>query len=250
MYKDLSDGHLISDKIENNEAFPVGGTSRNRNNTFMVADFSSFEGVFESIKRTADALKRSASVKDWYGKLKLDFDYSLFCHMLAFTNVIQKNYPDIINVRKHNGFYDAKTPKKLSEAVEAKACACTEFSVLAQGYFQSQNIPTRYVSGDVVTKGDTDDFGAHSFIALSDGDKQYIYDPVNVIKRADGSLLPRVAEVIDLKSGFMLETKSMFNKDRWYYASGEKRAFLTNLPTKKSVIPMKEIITINGGGRG
>ena len=112
--------------------------------------------------------------------------------------------------------------------------------------FQHHKI--RYVSGDVVTKGDTDDFSAHSFIALSDGDKQYIYDPVNVIKRSDGSLLPRVAEVIDLKSGFMLETKSMFNKDRWCYASGEKRAFLTNLPTKKSSVPMGMIDKTSGRG--
>ena len=249
MYKDLSDGHLISDKIENNEAFPVGGTWRGRNNTFMVADFSSFEGVFESIKRTADALKRSASVKDWYGKLKLDFDYSLFCHMLAFTNVIQKNYPDIINVRKHNGFYDAETPKKLSEAVEAKACACTEFSVLAQGYFQRQNIPTRYVGGEVVTKGNFDKFEEHSFIALLAGDKKYIYDPVNMITLANGGVLPRVAEVVDSKEIFFMETKNIFYKnERVHYSGGEKAAFLKDLPTRKSFIPMKMIS--NPGGRG
>lgn len=177
---------------------------------------------------------KNEPVKSWYNGVKSDLDFPLFCHMMAFNNVVNKIYPDIIDARKHQDIYDVKEVKKLSDVVAHKSCACTEFSVLAQGYFQSQNIPTRYVGGDVVTNGDTDDFSAHSFLALSDGGKQYIYDPVNVIKRADGSLLPRVAEVIDLKSGFMLETKSMFNKDRWCYASGEKRAFLTDLPTKKS----------------
>ena len=52
MYKELGGGHLISDKIENNEAFPVGGTWRGgRNNIYVIADFDSFDSLFDSIKK-------------------------------------------------------------------------------------------------------------------------------------------------------------------------------------------------------
>ena len=52
MYKELGDGHLISDKIENNEAVPVGGTSRGgKNNIYVIADFDSFDSLFDSIKK-------------------------------------------------------------------------------------------------------------------------------------------------------------------------------------------------------
>ena len=253
MYKDLGDGHLISDKIENNEVFPVGGTFLGgRNKIYMIADFEPFEELFNSIAKNAKNYMADQGFKKWFEQYKKsDLDYSLFCHMLAFNNVMKKNYPDIVDVRKHNGFYDAETPKKLSEAIEAKACACTEFSVLAQGYFQSQNIPTRYVGGEVVSKGNFDKFEAHSFIALLAGDKKYIYDPVNTITLANGSVLPRVAEVVGSKEIFYMETKNIFyEKERVDYSGGEKAAFLKDLPTKKSVIPMKKISTIKGDGRG
>ena len=51
MYKELGDGHLISDKIENEEVFPVGGTFRGQNNIYMIADFDSFDSLFDSIKK-------------------------------------------------------------------------------------------------------------------------------------------------------------------------------------------------------
>ena len=250
MYKELGDGHLISDKIEKDEVFPVGGTAPGRNNKFMVADFEPFEELFNSIAKNAKNYITDQGLKKWFEQCKKsDLDYSLFCHMLAFNNVMKKNYPDIISVRKHNRFYGVETPKKLSEAIEAKACACTEFSVLAQGYFQSQNIPTRYVGGEVVTKGNFDKFEAHSFIALLAGDKKYIYDPVNMITLANGGVLPRVAEVVDSKEILYMETKNIFyENERVHYSGGEKAAFLKDLPTRKSFIPMKMIS--NPGGRG
>ena len=249
MYKELGGGHLISDKIENNEAFPVGGTFRGgRNNLYMIADFDSFDSLFDSIKKNAESLMKNEPVKSWYNGVKSDLDFSLFCHMMAFNNVVNKVYPDIIDARKHQDIYDVKEAKKLSEAVEAKACACTEFSVLAQGYFQSQNIPTRYVAGEVIKNNDLDDFEAHSFIVLSDKDKKYIYDPVNMMRFANGSILPRISQVVDSEDKFYVETKNIFNKSKWFYSGGDKTEFLKDLPTKTSSAPKGMIDKTSGRG--
>ncbi len=234
MYKELGDGHLISDKIENEEVFPVGGTFRGQNNIYMIADFDSFDSLFDSIKKNAEGLMKNEPVKSWYNGVKSDLDFPLFCHMMAFNNVVNKVYPDIIDSRKHLEFYDVQEAKKLSDVVAHKSCACAEFSVLAQEYFQRQNISTRYVSGEVVKNNDLEDFEAHSFIVLSDKDKKYIYDPVNMMRFANGSILPRISQVVDSEDKFYVATKNIFNKAKWFYSGGEKTEFLKDLPTKTS----------------
>ena len=235
MYKELGDGHLISDKIENGEIFPAGGSVAGRNNIHMIVDFNSFEELFSRIEKNAKGLMVLDDVKSWYDNNKTGLDFSLFCHMMAFNNVMNKLYPDIVNVGKHNGFYGVGKPKNLSDTVANKACACTEFSVLAQGYFQRQNIPTRYVGGEVVMNGDFGDFEAHSFIAFKSNDKKYIFDPVNIFT-CRGAKLPRISEVCEPENRLYIETKNIFDEnERWFYSGGEKGAFLTDLPTKKDV---------------
>ena len=42
-------------------------------------------------------------------------------------------------------------------------------------------------------------------------DKKYIYDPVNMMRFANGSMLPRISQVVDSEDKFYVETKNIFN---------------------------------------
>ena len=225
MYKQLSYSECFSDKIENGEELLVGM------GTYMIADYENFWELFEKIGTNAEVLVKNPAIKEWYSKMKLDFDFSVFCHMMAFNNVIRQQYPDIIDRKKRSG-NRLQEAKKLSEAVLRKKCACAEFAILAQAYFQKQNIPTRFVCGELVVNNEFDDFEAHSFIVLSNNGKEYIFDPVNpYVYNSGKSILPHISEVIGKKDLCHVKTESLFKKgENWRYSCGEHGDFLHDLP--------------------
>ena len=234
MYEKLANGHLYSDKIENGEVFPIGGTFAGNNDIYATVDYESFSDLFDKIQKNAERLEKTPDFRKWYSTLNIDFDFSLFCHMMSFNSVMQKYYSDIIDNNGHKNFY-RKEPKKLSEAVSQKKCACTEYAILAQAYFQKQDIPTRYVGGELVVGDDFDDFEPHSFIAFTNKGKTYIYDPVNPHKYADGNVLPRISECVGKESDYSMKTKSLFGQQKtWSYAGGDHSDFLHDLPVKNS----------------
>ena len=106
MYKELGDGNLLSDNIENGEVFPVGGSRFGIIDTHMQVDYDSFSELFGLIEKNAKYLMSVPTIKSWYENQKSDLDFSLFCHMMAFNNVIKLKYPDIINMHNHNRFYE------------------------------------------------------------------------------------------------------------------------------------------------
>lgn len=250
MHKKLDDGQLFSDKIENGEVFPIGGSCPGKIDIQVSVDYDSFSELFGVIEKNAKYLMSLSELKSWYEGQNSDLDFSLFCHMMAFNNVMIRKYPDIVDVRNHNRFYDKKELKKLSDAVDQKACACTEFAVLAQGYFQQQNIPTRYVGGELVVNDNFDDFEAHSFIAFVSDNKKYIYDPVNLIRTSNDTILPRISEVLAPEERLYVDTRNLFDKSaKWCYSCGMKGAFLKGLPTKDSMNVTVEVLN-RIGGRG
>lgn len=234
MFKQLSGGHLYSDKIDNGILFPVGGSSRGASNILLTIDIEQFEPLFDKIKKNAHLLMTSKPTKEWYESYQTGLDFSVFCHMCAFNNVMRAYYPDIITTgSEHAKFYRSKEEIKLSDVVSNKKCACTEFSILAQTYFQSQNIPTRYVGGELGWYTDNDfNFEEHSYIALTNKGKNYIYDPVNPVRR-DKSILPRIAKCNPVNGDYFNKTNSLFDNMTLYYAAGDKCDYLHNLPTTK-----------------
>ena len=233
MYRELIDGNCLSDKIEDKEIFPTGGTFYGRLNEYMFVDADTFQPFFEKIAHNQALLKENEAFEKWFSKLKTGLDYSLFCHMYAFNAVMKMVFPDAKkNVSARVGFYDTKGKRRLSEAVAGGKCACTEFAILAQLYFQSQNFPTRYVGGELAPNGDFEATQPHSFIVFQDKDKKYVFDPVNLLPRH----LPRIAEFIGKPDNAYLETKCLFNGDKWFYAGGHMGEFLQNLPVKKALI--------------
>ena len=230
MYKELACSEYISDKIENGEKFPMGYGS-----VYMIADYETFSELFEKIGKNAERLIKNPEVKDWYSKMKIDFDFSLFCHMMSFNSVMNQQYPDIKNLKGRINFYTSGGLKKLSEGVSQKKCACTEYAVLAQAYFQKQNIPTRYVCGELVVNDEFDDPEAHSFIAFSNSGREFIFDPVNpYIYNGGKSMLPHISECVGKKDLAYLQTSSLFKKEEnWRYSCGEHGDFLHDLPTKR-----------------
>ena len=230
MYKELSYSECISDEIESGEKFPIGFGG-----VYMITDYENFSELFEKIGKNAERLVKNPEVKEWYSKMKIDFDFPLFCHMMSFNSVMSQQYPDILDSKGHADFYTLGEQKKLSEAVSQKKCACTEYAVLAQAYFQKQNIPTRYVGGELVVNDEFDDFEAHSFIAFSNNGKEYIFDPVNpYIYNGGKSILPHISECIGKKDLCYLQTESLFkNEENWRYSCGKHGDFLRDLPTKR-----------------
>lgn len=225
MYKKLSSSECISDKIENGEELLVGF------GTHMITDYENFSELFEKIGRKASALEKNTAIKEWYSKMKIDFDFPLFCHMISFNTVIREQYPDIIDRKICTG-NRLQEAKKLSEAVLKKKCRCAEFAILAQAYFQKQNIPTRFVCGELM-RNDNDGFGEpHSFIAFLHNGKEYIFDPVNPYVYNDGkSILPHISEITGKKDLCYLQTESLFIKgENWRYSCGEHGDFLHDLP--------------------
>ncbi len=234
MYRELGDGHWLSDKIENNEIFPVGGYIAGSITEYMKVDADTFQTFFEKVAKNQQILLENNHFKEWYSKTKTDFDYSLFCHMYAFNAVMKTVFPNATkNAGKRAGFYEGK--RTLSEAVSKNMCACNEYSVLAQLYFQSQNIPTRYVGGELVSNGDFEAFEPHSFIVFQKGEKDYVYDPVN----SQEHQLPRIAEFVGKKDNEYLETRNLFNDNKWYYAGGRNGEFLKYFPETN----LKETLT-------
>ena len=240
MYKKLADGHWLSDEIVDQEVFPMGGTFPGYVDLSGKMDIDKFQNFFDRVAKNQKVFEENKALKKWFSDVKIDFDYSLFCHMFAFNAVMAAAYPDITqNMLTRNNFYDKEGNKKLSEAVAEKKCACAEYSVLAQAYFQSQNIPTRYVGGELVSDGDFDNFEPHSFIVFQSKEKEYVFDPVNPINLGK-QRLPRIAEFVGKKDDEYLETKCLFNSDKWFYAGGRKGEFLQNLPTPMALIKTLE----------
>ncbi len=229
MYRELGDGHWLSDKIEDKEIFPVGGNLRGCIDEYMRVDADTFQTFFDRVAKNKEAIESNKAFGDWYKMRKTGLDYSLFCHMYAFNAVMKMLFPEATkNATKRAGFYEGKGKRNLSEGVAGGYAACNEYSVLAQLYFQSQNIPTRYVGGELVSDGDFEDFVPHSFIVFQKDGKDYVYDPVNPQERQ----LPRIAEFVGKKDNYFLATRNLFNGDKWYYAGGEKGEFLKYYPQK------------------
>ena len=89
MYRELGDGHWLSDKIEDNEVFPVGGYMPGCISDYMMVDADIFQTFFEKVAKNQQILLENNHFKEWYSKTKTDFDYSLFCHMFAFNAVMK-----------------------------------------------------------------------------------------------------------------------------------------------------------------
>ncbi|MBO7484296.1 MAG: hypothetical protein J6T55_04185 [Alphaproteobacteria bacterium] len=233
MYQKLTDGHCLSDYIEDKEIFPVGGTFRGNLNTYLIVDAGTLSSFFERTAKNAEIIEQNQGLQEWFSKLKTDLDYSLFCHIYAFNATMKQAFPDIKkNATQRAKFYDKQGKRSLSEAVAQKMCACTEYTLLAQLYFQSQNIPTRYVGGELAPNGDFNAVEPHSFIAFQNKDKQYVFDPANPLE----GQRPRIAEFIGSKENEYLQTKCLFNNDKWYYSGGSKGAFLCELPSQKTLM--------------
>ena len=232
MYTELGDGHWLSDQIEKDEVFPVGGYMPGHINEYMRVDIDTFGPFFERVAKNKDVLMSNTAFQEWFEKHKTNLDFSLFCHIYAFDMLIRDVFPNAsLNATKRAGFYEGKGKRSLSEGVSKGYSACNEFSVLAQGYFQSQNIPTRYVGGELVTSGDFDAGEPHSFIVFQNDGKDYVYDPVNQLSRK----LPRIAEFVGNKENDYLEAKGLFTSDKWFYSGGSKGTFLKKLPTQSSL---------------
>lgn len=230
MYRELGYGHWVSDKIEDNEVFPVGGYMPGCISDYMRVDGEIFQPFLDKVAKNKEAIESDKAFRDWYEKQKTELDYSLFCHIYSFNSVIRNVFPNAMkNASKRIGFYEGKGKRNLSEGMARGYAACNEFSVLAQLYFQNQNIPTRYVGGELVHNGDFDAAEPHSFIVFQSKGKEYVYDPVNQV---EGNL-PRIAEFVGNKENDYLETKNLFNNEKWYYAGGHKGAFLKYFPENK-----------------
>ena len=223
MYRELGYGHWLSDKIKEGEVFPVGGYIPGRISEYMRVDYGIFESFFKKVSENQEQIKSNKAFNDWFEKQDTGFDYSLFCHIYAFDLTVRDIFPYATkNAAKRVGFYEGKGKRNLSEGIARGYAACNEFSVLAQGYFQTQNIPTRYVGGELVHDGNLDSFEPHSFIVFQSNGKDYVYDPVNQLPQK----APRIAEFVGNKENDYLETKNIFNSDKWYYSGGDKGAFL------------------------
>ena len=232
MYRELGDGHWLSDRIDDKEIFPVGGYMPGYINEYMRVDADIFQGFFDRVALNKRKIEEDVDFKKWFTEQKIELDYSLFCHIYAFDKVIRHVFPNATqNIKKRVGFYEGKGKRNLSEGMTMGYASCNEFSVLAQLYFQSQNIPTRYVSGELVTDGDFDSFEPHAFIVFQNNGKDYVYDPVNQLP----SKHPRVAEFVGNKENLYLETKALFGKDKWYYSAGDKGAFLKYMLAKSNL---------------
>ena len=235
MYRELGYGHWLSDKIEDNEVFPVGGYMPGCISDYMRVDTDSFQSFFQRVAQNQKQIKENTAFQKWFEKRKTGLDYDLFCHIYAFDVVIRNVFPSATqNASKSAGFYEGKGKRNLSEGIARGYAACNEFSVLAQLYFQSQNIPTRYVGGELAVNGDFDAAEPHSFIVFQNNGKDYVYDSVNQLPIK----VPRISEFIGKKDNEYLETRCLFNSDKWYYAGGRKGEFLKYYPQKS----LKEIL--------
>ena len=239
MYRELGYGHWLSDKIEDEDIFPVGGYMPGYINEYMRIDADTFQAFFDKVANGEKEIEKNTAFKKWFDERETGLDYSLFCHIYAFDIMLRKIFPNATrNAPKRAGFYEGKGKRNLSEGIAKGYAACNEFSVLAQLYFQSQNIPTRYVGGELAPNGDFEAVEPHSFIVFQNEGKDYVYDPVNQLPQK----LPRIAKFVGNKENEYLETHSLFGGDKWYYSGGDKGAFLKYFPERNLQKTLKKAV--------
>ncbi|MBO4745514.1 MAG: hypothetical protein J5613_00380 [Alphaproteobacteria bacterium] len=216
---DIQDGDLV----------PVGGSTLNsRFSKFVKVDSNKFEGFFEKVARNAARLAKDINLQKWVNSAAPGVDINMFAHMYAFGNVFRMVYPDAFkNSQDSANFYDE--PKSLSEAVNAGVCTCKEIALLAQLYFQTQNIPTKYIGGELVRQigynGER-----HSFISFVLGGHNYIYDPANPVNKSE-PVMPRI-HTIDITADQRQKFEEKIHRES---ETANKTAFLISRPVYTSM---------------
>lgn len=256
-FEKIGETNCRIDDIQNQDKILIGGSFYGKMDLAVTADLEQFEDFFQKVEINAQKVQENEAMKNWINQVAPNLDSTLFAHMWAFDNTLRKMYPNLsTNIDKRQNYYDEEGTKKLSQSVSDGVCMCAEISILAQAYFQKQNIPTKISGGELLHSQDEEFGEAHYYISLQDKKgEDYIYDPANPLLYSN-TYLPRIStlEVTPAqKKQFenkihsqgkgracaFMEAKDVITKTSWYYGFGDGAnifpSFLFSKNNKSSV---------------
>lgn len=177
-------------KLEKGALIPVGGRNvfSNKTDLFVVGDFDKFTDFFQEARETASKYKLP-ELQKWLSAQELDIDPKLFSTLHAFTKTYEKRYPkpdDIHTERQELISQPQGQEAKLSELFTGNTVKCAEIAALAQYFLQEEGIESKYFSGEVLWRNSDEFSSPHSFIVISQTDKDLIFDPTNPTNTSQG----------------------------------------------------------------
>jgi hypothetical protein len=196
-YKAYANECYSAAEIANGEDVPVGGASFGHLDRAVVADFGSFEPMFDRMKEAYErgaTPERMAHCRDWLKSVGSDADPGLFMAMSVFQKTLEKEHPEISGQRDlRQGFYRAAAPAPaLSAVVAGKGAECAEIALLAHAALRHMGFPNTFVCGGAVWDRDSEYSQKHSFIMAGEpGGRTAIFDPANPVRSGE-EVLPAV----------------------------------------------------------
>ena len=149
-FEKIGETNCRIDDIQNQDKILIGGSFYGKMDLAVTADLEQFEDFFQKVEINAQKVQENEAMKNWINQVAPNLDSNLFAHMWAFDNTLRKMYPNLsTNIDKRQKYYDEEGTKKLSQSVSDGVCMCAEISILAQAYFQKQNIPTKISGGEL-----------------------------------------------------------------------------------------------------
>ena len=237
-FEKLNETNCRISNIQNNDKILIGGSFFGKLDLTVTVDVTNFKNFFKTVEKNASSFENNKKMKIWLNNFAPDFNIKIFSHMYAFDNVLRKMYPNLSsNISKRQGFYDSEGNKTLSQSFKSGVCQCAEIAILAQVYFQKQEIETKYFGGELLRSPDEEFGEAHSFIAVSTEKDDYFYDPANPMLNS-GIYLPRISTIEatpvqkkqfenkihtenNRRNCAFLEAKNILTKSSWYYGCGD-----------------------------
>lgn len=171
-----------AEQLFDGQQLPVGGSLFSQNlNTKLELDFGNLAEETQGF--TEEALKKSflamePALKEWLVQIGSTVDpYTLF----TATRVMQKTQAvlayDATKPTKHgerNAVYSGSVSPKLS-MFKGKAM-CVEYAALGQYLLQKVGVASSYVTGVTVVNPHQGDVENHSFLVISAGKEELIFD--------------------------------------------------------------------------
>ncbi|MDQ7009296.1 MAG: hypothetical protein Q9M94_03325 [Candidatus Gracilibacteria bacterium] len=201
------------DEIKDGDYIPVGGSILNDGySIFEIADFKSpiitdfMDKINHSLLKNQD--NREFIKKDLKTKTNFNGDlfYTLFVMGLVFGKYFNKNK------NKNNSSLEIRSNilkgdnNCLSEVLKNNEGMCVEISLLAQKFFQDNNIKSSLFNGELLRNIDHEFGEQHTFLIISTEEGDFIFDPSNPFIYDNGIPFPKI-----LKSNFLDEMKKGSN---------------------------------------
>lgn len=235
-------GHCFEiSKFDEGDCIPVGGESIFSNNADVkvIGDFENLKEFLTEVHELSNKYDLT-KLKEWLDSQGIEIDEKLFAKLFAFTKKYEEKYPD--NPEREEArrrIYSEKGKEiKLSDIFGANAAECAEIAALAQEYLQREGIPSTYFSGNVLWNKDEEFSEQHSFIIIRQGDKTYIYDPMNPTVTTQGKF-PSIytTEVIfdeemAKKQKRFVTAKNLLSKKEAFYGTDDG----TNIYTEQHIV--------------